>query len=165
MNTDSDQPSNFTLASSTPSHLKMSTSPHPRCFITRSDGIMTPLIAVDELPNYVRIVGVSATMTPAETQGMLSLGVISRSEGRYIVQAVNPTPGLQPQQTSAPHRGASGQGRNGFSAPDVSAVGFTGFPAADKVHSSSPTSTDEKDATEAAKKQVSSTPRYLQQLH
>ena len=43
------------------------------------------MIAVDELPSSIRIVGVPATITPAGTQNMTSLGLKERSTERYVV--------------------------------------------------------------------------------
>lgn len=59
--------------------------PRPRYFVARKDGSITPLIAVDELPDTLRIVGVPATMSPAATLNMMSLGVVDRSQHRYVV--------------------------------------------------------------------------------
>ncbi|KAL8720517.1 MAG: hypothetical protein Q9225_002639 [Loekoesia sp. 1 TL-2023] len=66
----------------------MGSHPRPHFFISRPDHSITPLIAVDELPDYVRINGVPATMTQADTQAMMSLGVKERSLGQYEVQVV-----------------------------------------------------------------------------
>lgn len=63
----------------------MSDSPRPQYFVARGDGTLTPLIAVDELPSSVRIAGVSATMTYADTANMTSLGVKERSLQRYVL--------------------------------------------------------------------------------
>lgn len=46
------------------------------------------MIAVDELPPSIRILGVSATITPAGTQNMISLGLKDRSSQPYVVQSV-----------------------------------------------------------------------------
>ncbi|KAL8931419.1 MAG: hypothetical protein Q9211_006975 [Gyalolechia sp. 1 TL-2023] len=62
--------------------------PRPHFFISRPDHSITPLIAVDELPDYVRINGVPPIMTQADTQAMMSLGVKERSLGQYDVQVV-----------------------------------------------------------------------------
>ncbi|KAL8940692.1 MAG: hypothetical protein Q9216_002679 [Gyalolechia sp. 2 TL-2023] len=59
--------------------------PRPHFFISRPDHSITPLIAVDELPEYVRINGVPPVMTQADTQAMMSLGVKERSLGQYDV--------------------------------------------------------------------------------
>ena len=44
------------------------------------------MIAVDELPSSIRILGVPATITPAGTQNMISLGLKERSSQLYVVQ-------------------------------------------------------------------------------
>ena len=64
----------------------MSDSPRPSYFLVRNDGTLTPLVAVDELPPSIRIRGVPAVISYAKTQGMISLGVAPRSEGRYILE-------------------------------------------------------------------------------
>ncbi|MCJ1282755.1 hypothetical protein MMC26_002080 [Xylographa opegraphella] len=70
--------------------------PRPRHFIHRADGTMTPLVALDELPDFIQIKNVPARLSVAETQGMTSLGLESRSLGSYqvdqdIYEAANPT--------------------------------------------------------------------------
>lgn len=86
--------------------------PCPRYFVARDDGTLTPLIAVDELPTSIIIVGVSATISQAETVSMISLGVESRSPHKYIVEnfdrsgdsnPVKPTP-----QTNAVRNAVAG---------------------------------------------------------
>ena len=49
------------------------------------------MIAVDELPSSFRIVGVPATITPAGTQNMISLGLKERSNQRYVVESTGQT--------------------------------------------------------------------------
>lgn len=63
-----------------------SSSPRPCYFISRNDGTLTPLIAVDELPASIHIVGVPATISLANTIHMISLGVGERSQLKYIVE-------------------------------------------------------------------------------
>ncbi len=60
--------------------------PRPHHFITRGDGSITPLIAVDELPDSIRIVGVPAIISRATTLNMMDLGVQARSQTKYIVE-------------------------------------------------------------------------------
>lgn len=60
--------------------------PRPHHFITRGDGSITPLIAVDELPESIRIVGVPAVISQAATLNMANLGVQARSQTKYIVE-------------------------------------------------------------------------------
>ncbi|KAL9042651.1 MAG: hypothetical protein Q9214_003713 [Letrouitia sp. 1 TL-2023] len=72
-----------TLLSSMPQD--MARFPKPRYFVSRPDGTITPLIALDELPSSIRLTGVPTTMSTAETTGMISLGVEERSSGRYMI--------------------------------------------------------------------------------
>lgn len=60
--------------------------PRPQHFITRGDGSITPLIAVDELPESIRIVGVPAVISQATTLNMVDLGFLARSSTKYIVE-------------------------------------------------------------------------------
>ena len=69
----------------------MSSSLRPQYFVAREDGTLTPLIAVDELPSTVQIIGVPATLSPAGTQNMISLGLKERSSQRYEVSFNNHT--------------------------------------------------------------------------
>lgn len=66
----------------------MGSHPRPHFFISRPDHTITPLIAVDELPDHIRINGVPALMSQADTQAMMSLGVKERSIGYYDVHLV-----------------------------------------------------------------------------
>lgn len=63
-----------------------SSIPRPQHFIKRIDGSITPLIAVDELPESIRIVGVPAVISQATTLNMVDLGVQARSQTKYIVE-------------------------------------------------------------------------------
>ena len=60
------------------------------------------MIAVDELPSSIRIVGVPAIITPAGTQHMTSLGLKERSTERYVVlPADDSVPPKSPQFIAA----------------------------------------------------------------
>lgn len=63
--------------------------------MARTDGTLTPMIAVDELPSSFRIVGVPATITPAGTQSMISLGLKERSNQRYVVVPTKESPATE----------------------------------------------------------------------
>lgn len=60
--------------------------PRPQHFVTRGDGSITPLIAVDELPESIRIVGVPAIISQAATLNMMDLGFQERIRTKYIVE-------------------------------------------------------------------------------
>ena len=78
------------------------TAPRPQYFVSRPDGTLTPLIAVDELPSSVRIMGVPAVITQAGTLNMMSLGVKERSQSQYIVEISNSSAGdISKNSTSA----------------------------------------------------------------
>lgn len=76
-------------AQSTPVSSTESTIPRPQYFISRLDGTLTPLVAVDELPSSIRIAGVSAVISQAATVNMMSLGVKDRSKTKYIVEVLD----------------------------------------------------------------------------
>ena len=74
----------------------LASMPRPRHFIHRTDGTMTPLVALDELPDFIQLKNIPARLSIAETQGMTSLGLESRSLGAYqvdqeVYEAANPT--------------------------------------------------------------------------
>lgn len=71
---------------STPVSGTTSDPPRPCYFISRNDGTLTPLIAVDELPASIRIIGAPAVISPAATVNMMSLGVKDRSQYKYNVE-------------------------------------------------------------------------------
>ncbi|KAL8874842.1 MAG: hypothetical protein Q9198_006721 [Flavoplaca austrocitrina] len=66
----------------------MGNYPRPHWFLVRPDNTITPLIAVDELPSNIRIVGIPAAMSLIDTKSMESVGVRERSTGTYDVQGV-----------------------------------------------------------------------------
>lgn len=76
-------------AQSTPVSSTESMIPRPQYFLSRLDGTLTPLIAVDELPSSIRIAGVSAVISQAATVNMMSLGVKDRSQTKYIVEVLD----------------------------------------------------------------------------
>ncbi|MCJ1462765.1 hypothetical protein MMC07_001368 [Pseudocyphellaria aurata] len=76
--------------------------PRPRYFLARQDGTITPLVAVDELPDTVRIVGAPATISPAATVNMMSLGLVDRSQHKYIVETSTISVDSNPGKLSPP---------------------------------------------------------------
>lgn len=65
----------------------------PLHFLSREDGTLTALVAVDELPHYVSIRGVPRTLNHSDTQGMTSLGTVkSRGQFYLIDSAIQHTP-------------------------------------------------------------------------
>ena len=64
----------------------------PLYFITRSNGKMVPLIALDELPGHVIIQGLSTNMTSFDTTGMTSLGLVPSRHRQYAVDVVTARP-------------------------------------------------------------------------
>ena len=59
------------------------------------------MIAVDELPSSIRIVGVPPIITPAGTQNMTSLGLKERSTERYVVLSADDSVPPKSDQTIA----------------------------------------------------------------
>lgn len=57
--------------------------PRPKYFIVRKSGEVVPLVAVDELPLGVDLVGVKRNLDLLETGGMLNLGLQSEGEGGF----------------------------------------------------------------------------------
>lgn len=52
----------------------MSSQVRPSFFCSRPNGSLTPLIALDDFPAGVTVRGVARTLTPSDTQGMISCG-------------------------------------------------------------------------------------------
>lgn len=80
----------------------ISDRPRPAYFVARKDGTLTPLIAVDELPDSLRIIGVPASITPAATLNMMSLGVVDRSQHKYTIETSDISSGSNPDKLSPP---------------------------------------------------------------
>ena len=59
--------------------------PWPGYFLVRTTGEVVPLIAVDELPPSIELVGVSRSLDLEETIGMLNLGLQRSTGGFYQV--------------------------------------------------------------------------------
>ncbi|KAL8675386.1 MAG: hypothetical protein Q9168_000217 [Polycauliona sp. 1 TL-2023] len=66
----------------------MASGPRPQWFLVRPDNTITPLIAVDELPPNIHILGVPAVMDLVDTKSMESVGLRERSVGTYHVHRV-----------------------------------------------------------------------------
>lgn len=84
-------PQSTASTASRSSSVKTLSLPAPKHFIHRADGTITPLVAVDELPAFLHIFGVSRLLTKAHTQGMISLGTMPRGSKPYTVQMVDPS--------------------------------------------------------------------------
>ncbi|KIW89586.1 uncharacterized protein Z519_09742 [Cladophialophora bantiana CBS 173.52] len=63
----------------------------PQFFVTRQNGAMVPLIAMDELPVHVQIEGVSRSLGAFDTAGMTGVGVREARHQYYVVQRMNNT--------------------------------------------------------------------------
>jgi hypothetical protein len=75
----------------------------PTFFMSRGNGVFTPLIPADELPIDVAIVGVPKVMSFAQTTGMTSVGEVVTSGLHYEVKLENDIdrqPGVKPPLTS-----------------------------------------------------------------
>ena len=118
---------------STPS--AMLPSPRPRYFITRSDGTLSPLIAVDELPSSVRIVGVPAILSPAETQGMMSLGVENHSQHHYTVESLEMSLFAKPSAVEAAAISSPALSDQNYKAPDTKLLQKPVVPDVERVES------------------------------
>jgi hypothetical protein len=61
----------------------------PQLFITRQNGIMIPLVAVDELPPTISIRGVPRTLSPHDISGMTGVGTFNSRHRQYVVDDLN----------------------------------------------------------------------------
>lgn len=68
----------------------MSTQVRPSFFCSRPNGSLTPLIALDDLPAGVTVRGISRTLTPGETQGMISCGASEPRSEPWTLEGVIP---------------------------------------------------------------------------
>lgn len=76
----------------------------PQFFVTRQNGAMVPLIAMDEVPIHVHIHGVPRTMSAFEIAGMTGVGPVDARHEFYVVESLNNTksiPFMPPNATSA----------------------------------------------------------------
>ena len=60
---------------------------HPHWFISRGNGVMVPLIAADELPEGIRLQGVSRSLTLGEVRGIECLGGFPPTTAVYNVES------------------------------------------------------------------------------
>ncbi|ETI24887.1 hypothetical protein G647_04257 [Cladophialophora carrionii CBS 160.54] len=63
----------------------------PQFFVTRQNGAMVPLIAMDELPIHVQVQGVSRTLNAFEIGGMTGVGLAEARHQFYVVESINNT--------------------------------------------------------------------------
>ena len=61
------------------------TKPWPSYFLVRTTGQIVPLVALDELPAGVEIVGVPRALELEDTIGMLNLGLEKTGGKQYFV--------------------------------------------------------------------------------
>ncbi len=64
---------------------------NPQFFVTRQNGAMVPLIAMDELPIHVQIQGVSRSLSAFEIAGMTGIGPVDARHEFYVVGSLNNT--------------------------------------------------------------------------
>ncbi|OCL14590.1 hypothetical protein AOQ84DRAFT_384620 [Glonium stellatum] len=84
----------------------------PRWFISRDNGVMVPLVAVDELPEGIRLQGAPRKLTLAEVRGMEFLGEFPPTNTTYSVESYSVHSAL-PGAAEAP------QTKSRFLAPDA----------------------------------------------
>lgn len=68
----------------------MSSQVRPSFFCSRPNGSLTPLIALDDLPAGVTVRGVPRTLTPGETQGMISCGASEPRSEPWALEGATP---------------------------------------------------------------------------
>ncbi|KAK5193776.1 hypothetical protein LTR99_005995 [Exophiala xenobiotica] len=74
----------------------------PQFFITRQNGALVPLIAMDELPIHVQIRGVPRSMTAFDITGMTPLGLVEARHQYYVVESLNNS-NTTPNKTAPAH--------------------------------------------------------------
>ncbi|KIW54037.1 hypothetical protein PV05_06429 [Exophiala xenobiotica] len=75
----------------------------PQFFITRQNGALVPLIAMDELPIHVQIRGVPRSMTAFDITGMTPLGLVEARHQYYVVESLNNTNTTPRKATATAH--------------------------------------------------------------
>lgn len=80
-----------------PSYSTMTEPLRPQYFITRQNGTMVPLVALDELPATISIRGVPRTLSPYDVAGMTGLGTFESQHRQYVVDGVRPAFPLEPK--------------------------------------------------------------------
>ena len=120
---------------------KMSPSLRPRHFISREDGTLTALIAVDELPPAVRIAGVPQNLQPSQIEGMKSCGVEPHRHQYYIIEATKEEslngPGNQEINHQAGDNNENAALSKGYQAPNPEAStipGLSGVQNGQRLH-------------------------------
>ena len=63
----------------------------PQFFVTRQNGAMVPLIAMDELPIHVQIHGVPRSLSAFDIAGMTGVGTVEARHQYYVVDSMNNT--------------------------------------------------------------------------
>ncbi|KIW11450.1 hypothetical protein PV08_10750 [Exophiala spinifera] len=61
----------------------------PQFFLTRPNGAMVPLVAMDEMPFHVQIRGVPRSLTAFDIGGMTPLGLVESRHEYHVVEAMN----------------------------------------------------------------------------
>ena len=61
----------------------------PQLFVTRQNGTMVPLVAVDELPSTMSIRGVPRILSPHEISGMTGVGTFNSRHRQYVIDGLN----------------------------------------------------------------------------
>ena len=74
----------------------------PQYFISRPEGVLVPLVAVDELPPSVAIHNVPRGLSQAQTLGMTSLGVQSSRGQSYLMTLGPQIEGLAQHESFGP---------------------------------------------------------------
>lgn len=78
----------------------------PCYYLERPDGTLTALVEVDQLPEHVRIRGLSRKLSIADTTGMTSVGIREGGQRKYTVEIADISAnshhrGEQPSNASA----------------------------------------------------------------
>ncbi|KIX95300.1 uncharacterized protein Z520_08817 [Fonsecaea multimorphosa CBS 102226] len=84
----------------------------PQFFVTRQNGNMVPLIAMDELPIHVQIEGVSRSLGPHDIAGMIGIGTYEARHEFHVVRSMNnttPIPFYPVHGSQTPNSNASPQ--------------------------------------------------------
>ena len=92
--------------------------PHPLFFISRSNGTLVPLIAVDELPFSVRLQGVPRVLTFERTYALKNVGLVPYTGMVYKLESDLTVP-----HHLINHAQASSHSRSGSNTPTMQSLG------------------------------------------
>lgn len=123
----------------------------PQFFVTRQNGNMVPLIAMDELPPSIRIHDVKRTLSPHDISGMTGVGIYGSRHVQHIIEGPTQPPLID---QNLPASGYSPQ--RSFVDPSFQSCGFHIQPKSYGIQEQAPKSTSYQPDSDRVNQQPSS---------